>query len=529
MKSIWLIILILFPLISYGQKEFHIFPENDKINPGKPTGDGSISNPWDLQTALNQKNSVINGGDIVWLHGGIYNGRYISNLTSSIPNSYITVSSFENDRVVLNGNIDSDNQTVLQVKGRQVIYKDFDVTFLGEFVRDEKFKGYKAVSGISHTNGANCQFRNLRIHDVPGLGFGSWNSTDGTIIEYCMIYNNGFFYKNGKGGGEGMYVQNSSDTETRIIRNNIIFGNYYKAIEVWSANRDANRQYVKNITIESNVIFNSGLPASQTVDNIIIASDDRNGVNVAKNIKVKDNILYHNTDFAKNEVNGDAPSLTLGYYKKSPVENITIDNNVIIGRNNALRLLYIKSLAFNNNKVYTGYIQLNQDVLNNLKPNNWNFKGNEYFTKNNTPYYLLSGKKFNLKNWKSTFNIQEQSEFKNVKEFDLENTLDITQNEYKPNQYRVTLFNKQGKDVTVDFSKYSAPIGTLYSIRDVEDYEKILKSGRVGNHKKIVFPMKLNNGNKNKTLDNFGVYIIEFSELDKEKKGFFERVFSWLF
>jgi len=515
--------------MSFGQKEFHVFPENDKMNPGKPTGNGSLSSPWDLQTALNQNNNVVNGGDTIWLHGGIYNGRFTSNLSSNIPNKYVTVSSFENEKVVLNGNVDLDNQTVLQVKGKQVIYKEFEVTFLGEFIRDEKLKGYKAVSGISHTNGVNCQFRNLRIHNLPGLGFGSWNNTAGTIIEFWMIYNNGTLFKNGKGGGEGMYVQNSSDTETRIIRNNIIFGNYYKAIEVWSANRDANREYVKNITIENNVIFNSGLPSGQTVDNIIIASDDRNGVNVAKNIKVFDNILYHNTDFNKNEVNGDAPSLTLGYYKKSPVENIAIDNNVIIGRNNALRFLHIKSLSFNNNKVYTGYIQLNQDVLNNLNPNNWNFKNNEYFTKNNTPYYLLSGTKYSLKNWKSTFNIQEQSKFKSVKDFDLENILDVTPNEYHPNEYRVTLFNKQGNDVTVDFSKYNIPSGTLYSIRDVENYDKIIKSGMIGEDKKIVFPMKLNNGDKNKTLDNFGVYIIEFSELDKEKKSFFGKVFGWLF
>src|SRR5262249_10500020 len=36
---------------------------------GSPSGDGSVSNPWDLQTALNQPSSV-HPGDTIWLRGG---------------------------------------------------------------------------------------------------------------------------------------------------------------------------------------------------------------------------------------------------------------------------------------------------------------------------------------------------------------------------------------------------------------------------------------------------------------------------
>ena len=55
------------------------------------------------------------------------------------------------------------------------------------------------VGGISHTTGVNCKFINLKIYNLPGLGIGSWNSTGGTVIESCMIYNNGFNQLNIKG------------------------------------------------------------------------------------------------------------------------------------------------------------------------------------------------------------------------------------------------------------------------------------------------------------------------------------------
>ena len=108
----------------------------------------------------------------------------------------------------------------------------------------------------------------------------------------------------------------------------------------------------------------------------------------------------------------------------------------------------------------------------------------------------------------------------------MKNVLDVTQLDYDRSKFRVVLFNKNEEDVTVDFSSYGISKGTHFIIRDVEDYSNVLKSGVLGKDKEITFPMKMNKGDKNKTLDNFGVYIIEFSELDIEKKSFFEKVFG---
>lgn len=530
MKVSLYIVFFLFFQLAYTQQEFHVFPKNHQETPGKPTGDGSLNNPWDLQTALSQSTSVVNGGDIIWLHEGIYNGRYKSLLKSTIKNQYITVSAFQDDRVILNGNVKTTAKPVLHVTGSQVIYKNFEVTFLGNFSRNENDPQMQKVGGISHTNGVDCKFNNLKIYNIPGLGIGSWNGTGGSIIEQCYIFNNGFIYKKGKGGGEGIYVQNSSDTETRIIRNNIIFGNYYKGIEVWSANRDANRSYVKNIILEDNVIFNSGLPINKTVDNIIIGTNDRNGINIAHNIKVKNNILYHNADFQKGEINGNAASLTLGFYKKAPVENIIVDKNIIIGRNNALRLLHIKSLSFTNNIVYSGYVQLNNNIINNLKGENWGFNNNIFYTKNNTAYYNLQTKrKYLPKDWNEILTIKEKNIFKKRNEFNLEPVLDISKNKFVEHSYRVVLFSKKEEDIVVNFNNQEITEGAQYIIRDVENLSEVLKNGVISKDKNIEFPMKLNKGSKTKTLDNFGVFIVEFSEPKKVKVGFFKRIFGWLF
>ena len=88
------------------------------------------------------------------------------------------------------------------------------------------------------------------------------------------------------------------------------------------------------------------------------------------------------------------------------------------------------------------------------------------------------------------------------------------------------LFSKNEDDVTVDFSDYKLNKGMVYTIRDVEDFSNSVKTGILGKDKKISFPMKLNKGNPNKSLDNFGVFIVEFSS--PEKVGFLSKLMDWL-
>ena len=523
MNTFYFIAFLFLSSASNTQQEFHMFPNSNSA------GDGSLKNPWNLQTALSQSTKSVNGNDIIWIHKGIYNGRYISTLKSTKINKFITVASHKADKVILNGNVQSNKKFVLEVRGKNVIYKDFEITFMGNFSRTQIDPNFKKVGGISHSSGTDCKFINLIIHNNPGSGFGSWKRTGGTVIDGCVIYNNGYLSTK-RGSGVGIYVQNES-SKTRLITNNTIFNNYYKGIEVWSDNGKATSEYVKNVTLDNNVFFNSGLVSGTFRDNLIIATNDKNGINIAKNIIVKNNIFYHNTSLSKIIENNNASSLTLGFNNKAPIENIKVLNNIIIGRKDAIRILDVKSLYFKNNIVYSGYVRFRGSVLKHINNKDWKFSNNTYYTRNNKPIRIQGVQDFTIAQWNSKYGLEIQTTYKNYKEFDLNNALKVTKNSFKKNSYRLVLFSKDGKDVKADFSNYKILKGSTYKIVDVENRKTVVKSGKVNKEAKIVIPMSskefdlpLHNAKAQKTLNNFGVYFIEFK---LKKRSFFERLFNW--
>lgn len=520
MKQFYInIMLFIFPFVLFSQQEYHVFPSDHGSSPGETSGDGSLNKPWDLQTALNQQPEKVNGGDVIFLHAGIYNGRFISKLRSS-NNKKITVTSFNNDHVILNGNINSKHNSVLQVRGKMVVFKNLEITLLGDFSRDQKDKNFQKVGGVDHVSGVNCEFINLKIHNNPGSGFGSWKRTGGTLIYGCAIYNNGYLSLK-RGSGVGIYVQNESD-QIRKIENNVIFNNYYKGIEVWSAARNAKSEYVKNVLLQNNAMFNNGLPSGRYRDNLIIATDDMNGINIAKNIKVLGNVFYHNTNFSENQVGGDAPSLTLGFNPKAPLQNIEINNNIIIGRNNALRFNNVSTITFKNNITYSGYVHFNRSVLENIKK--WKFENNHYYTKRNVPFRITKHKDFTINQWKSELQIDNNSSWNHIRSFDMQNVLSITQNSEDRSLFKLVLFNKYGNDVTVDLSNFDLSEGQSYSIMNIAD-DSPISYGHINADHKIVVSM----GTHNLTLNNFGVYKIKVEPLKQKKERFFKRLFKWLF
>lgn len=527
MKSILTILLVLFVTKSNdAQQVFHVFPTTHKINPGKASGNGSLTNPWDLQTALSQSTKSVNNNDIIYLHEGVYNGRYTSTISTIDKNTFITVRPYNNDKVVLNGNVTSMLGAVLEVKRGNVIFRDFEITFLGNFSRSSEDKDFQAVSGISHVDGEDCKFINLKVYNNPGSGIGSWKRTGGSVIDGCLIYNNGYMSKV-RGSGVGIYVQNQSD-KIRYIINNTIFNNYYKGIEVWSASSGAKVEFVKNVTLKKNVIFNNGNAGGKFVDNVIIATNDTDGINVAKNIVFDSNVLYHNSDFTTKTNSGDGASLTLGFSAKAPVEDITVTNNIIIGKNNALRLLHIKSLIFKNNISYCGYVHYDSSVLKHIKPG-WKFEDNSYYTKRIKAQRISNHKDFTLKEWQTDYGLDKNSTWKQVKDFNMKSVLDVTKIKDSEDTYRVTLFQKEGEDVSIDISNLDIKKGSFYKIYDIENLNKVIKSGKIVDGSKIVFSMKLSdlemplhNQNAKKTPSNFGVFMIKF----EKKLSFFERLFG---
>ncbi|MEK7117062.1 MAG: hypothetical protein AAB837_02775 [Patescibacteria group bacterium] len=107
--------------------EFYVSPS------GTSSGDGSITSPWDLQTALNQPASV-QPGDTIWLRGGTYAGTFTSRLLGT-QSSPIIVKNYQTERVIIDGSRAGQankNITVLQQDtGGYVSYWGFEITNSG--------------------------------------------------------------------------------------------------------------------------------------------------------------------------------------------------------------------------------------------------------------------------------------------------------------------------------------------------------------------------------------------------------------
>ena len=453
--------------------------------------------------------------------------------------------SYPGEWAVLDGHISSPNIQVLDVRGGNVTYKDFEVTY-SNVIRTTTTPNFTYCGGINHALGEDCSFINLIIHEVPGDAFQTWKETGGTFIYGCLVYNNGYIDPTAtrKQNGPGFYVQNRTDKQ-RILKNNIVFNNFSVGFEVWSAETaPTTSDYVKNVTLEDNTVFNSGSPYRSSSDsngdnNILVATADQTGLNTVKNVQVLKNVMYHNTDYATDiGTQNEGNSLEVGaddYHY--PSQNITVSDNFISGRNSGVRLLELgSSTTFTNNYVLGRYVNYNEMNVSRISTD-WVFDNNKYFTQ-----YLNGFRKVDalghavppdltLGDWQTNFGIDLLSIRKPLYLINTPpanyppNVLQLTRNEYNRNRFKVALFNfGSSSNVAVDFRNYySIPAGTAYSIRDIESYTTVASTGTMPANSTVTFNLNLTSppfltptgtdfvNSAARTPDNFGVFYIDFA------------------
>jgi hypothetical protein len=101
---------------------------------GAPGNSGTISSPWDLQTALNQPSAVV-PGTTIYLRGGTYSGKFTSSL-AGMPANPITVRSYPGEWAKIDGyvtttlssNIDA-SQTTITVADASKLPVALTITF----------------------------------------------------------------------------------------------------------------------------------------------------------------------------------------------------------------------------------------------------------------------------------------------------------------------------------------------------------------------------------------------------------------
>ncbi|HET7453252.1 MAG TPA: PKD domain-containing protein [Thermoanaerobaculia bacterium] len=263
---------------------------------GSSSGSGSITSPWDLQTALNQ--TVAKPGDTIWLRGGVYRGTYSSYLngTSTSP---IKVRQYPGERATVDGG-NSSGYPIFSASGSYTWFMEFEITSsdpnrvsqqTGSYPTDIG-RGPVATEQSSRT-GQGLKFVNMIIHDVWSMGL--WKEAVGSEVYGSIIYYNGWNAPD-RGHGHGLYLQNA--TGTMSIRDNVIFDNFQNGIQCYGSET----AYLNNFDIEGNTIFNNGELVSSPANDIIIGG----GV-VAQNPVVKNNDLYFTAW-------GNGIEINMGYY-----------------------------------------------------------------------------------------------------------------------------------------------------------------------------------------------------------------------
>ncbi len=267
--------------------EFYVAPN------GSPSGNGSINNPWDLKTALNQP-SAVHAGDTIWLRGGTYtNPPWVSHLVGTAANPII-VRQYAGERARLDGNY-AGNETTLIILGQYTWFWGFEV-FNSDPTRYTSDGDWPPRRGPGTQNsGQGTRMINMIVHDTSQGVLTGEDATD------ARIYGNLFYY-NGydspdRGHGHGIYAQNVGSTP-KPIYDNIIFQQFG-----WGIHAYGEGGHLDNLDFQGNISFNNGGLSGGWHTNILYG-----GLLLAHNPKLISNYTYNTAHQNNNNLGYSAGS-----------------------------------------------------------------------------------------------------------------------------------------------------------------------------------------------------------------------------
>jgi hypothetical protein len=209
---------------------------------GSPNGTGSINQPWDLATALNQP-AAVRPGDTIWLRAGTYGGTFTSRLTGTASQPII-VRNYNNERAIL------DSQTraasVLTINGGYTWYWGLEVT-----CSDPNRTSLDDKAGIANGTAPGIKVINSIIHDNTGNGISAFSGWSDTELYGNLAYYNGRTPNAGSNYAYGIYTQNQ--TGIKELTDNIVIHNYGNyPIHIYGSET----AYLDNFRVTGNVAFN---------------------------------------------------------------------------------------------------------------------------------------------------------------------------------------------------------------------------------------------------------------------------------
>lgn len=403
---------------------------------GSPSGDGSMSAPWDLQTALDHPEAV-HPGDTIWLRGGTYAGRYASSLTGTAEKPII-VRQYPGERATIDGRSEEHGFVTL---GSHTWFWGFEVMGSGGHA-------------ILVYNSVAARLINLVVHDglLSGIGSPTWLGARQTQIHGCIVYNNGHAYNL----DHGLYVQNDVATGTVHLTDNIVFNNWAMGIHVY-AKVDPRGEAISGFVIEGNVAFHNGsisVPVNRG-NQILIG-----GAIPASKIVARNNYTYGN------EAAPPDPgrlAFSIGHVWGPENDDVVVENNYIVGG------LYVgqwASALVRGNLVY-GYDGPMVATEPSASGHTWDT--NRFYGDSRLPMWMrVSNAPAGFATWKA------QTGFRNPGRYAGSaappNRVAVRPNKYEAGRANIIVYNwEQRSTVSVDVSSV-LNVGDRYVVQNVQDF-----------------------------------------------------------
>jgi hypothetical protein len=224
---------------------------------GRSSGDGSMSRPWDLKSVLAGGHRLA-AGTTVWVRAGTYRTGEVNASVSGV-----VLRAYPGERAAIDGN--------LYIAGANTTYWGLEV--------------YQSSPTSTSKMGLNVRAPGTRlincvIHDAGMSGVGFWMEAPNSEATGNIVYNNGTHGNL----DHGFYVMNASGT--KLLRDNLVFDNSGYGFHMYGEDN----QYIRNVTLDGNVAWNSGAIASGRPDFFAGSSEVMSGIVVRNNFSYRSDL-----------------------------------------------------------------------------------------------------------------------------------------------------------------------------------------------------------------------------------------------
>jgi hypothetical protein len=340
---------------------------------GTPGGDGTDGSPWDLETALDGASGVIQPGDTVWVRGGTYLGPFTSTLTGNAPN-HIIVRAYPGERAIIDGkDTPNDGSEILTVDGAFTTYWGLEITNTVTQRTDTRH------SGVYLRNAQNVKLVNLIIHDT-GMGVFGEPDARGCEVYGAIIYNGGWQTAT-RSNGHALYMKGDA-AGSKIIRNNIMFNMFGLGFHAYA---DAGTGPLDNMTIEGNIIFNSGTLSDYTSSNILVGGED-----AADNITIQNNYTYFSPGLGNYNVR-------LGY-QSTANGSLTFSGNYLVGAGPVVEVRFWNDVTVQGNTMQGAATIVDFRDDSNA---GYSWTNNNFYRDSTSSAWRWGGTAYTLPNWRT--------------------------------------------------------------------------------------------------------------------------------